>query len=126
MNNFKEDESSIFQIQIINKEEPNLSNYTINPSNINVEFYPEGGNLIAGIANTIGIKVGDCNDMPLPITEIQIVSVNGEKSQKVYLNEFGHGKFELFPGLQTFKSVINFNNEKLKPICQQHLRREYH
>jgi len=114
MNNFKEDESSIFQIQIINKEEPNLSNYTINPSNINVEFYPEGGNLIAGIANTIGIKVGDCNDMPLPITEIQIVSVNGEKSQKVYLNEFGHGKFELFPGLQTFKSVINFNNEKIE------------
>ena len=114
MNNFKEDESSIFQIQIINKNEPSILNYNINASNVNVVFFPEGGNLVEGISNIVGVKVSGCNNMPLPITEITIISSKSNKSQKVYLDEFGHGKFKITPTAETFKSVLNFNNEKIE------------
>ena len=52
--------------------------------------------------------------MPLPITEITIASSKGNKIQKVHLDEFGHGKFNITPTSETFKSIINFNNEKIE------------
>lgn len=115
MNNFKEDESAVFKINVINKSDkafalPNQVDY----SNINVDFFPEGGSIIENVINSIGIKISDCNGKPIPVSEIEITNSQGALLQKVAINKFGFGKFLLHADGKLYKTSFIINEKKVE------------
>ena len=112
MNNFEEDESSVYKINIVNEQQPKLRNSNhLDYSKINIEFHPEGGNMVEGTTNIIGVKVTDCNANPIS-SELEIIDAKGTALKKVYLNKFGYGRFDLLPDHQTYKAVFYHNGVK--------------
>lgn len=115
MNNFKEDESSVFRFSVINKNDRTASiKSSPDYSKINIEFFPEGGSIIQGIQNTVGIKVSDCHGNPLPSIEGEIIGPEGKSIQKVSLNRFGLGKFQIFGDGKTSKASFQVNGKKVE------------
>jgi hypothetical protein len=115
MNNFKEDESSVFRFSVINKNDRTASiKSSPDYSKINIEFFPEGGSIIQGTQNTVGIKVSDCHDNPLPSIEGEIIGPEGKSIQKVSLNRFGLGKFQIFGDGKTSKASFLVDGKKVE------------
>lgn len=113
MNNFSEDESSIFRVNVINPQE-GIKNYNkIDEESLELALYPEGGNFINGIKNTIGIRVKDGrNNAPENLDAI-IQNAKGENLKTVRLNSAGYGKFEVNPD-DDFESVtVTYENKTL-------------
>lgn len=59
--------------------------------NLNIEFYPEGGNLVEGIETRIAFKATDAHGLPAKITNINIAG------QKVPIEHEGMGCFTYTP-----------------------------
>lgn len=113
MNNFKEDESAIFEFNVINTSEKTYSlKDSPDFSTVNIDFSPEGGAIIEGIANTIGIKISDCNKNPIGITEVNLTDSQGNLIQKVPVNKFGFGKFQLLENGKVHKVSFSTNEKK--------------
>lgn len=113
MNNFSEDESSIFRVNVINPQE-GIKNYNkIDEESLELALYPEGGNFINGMKNTIGIRVKDGrNNAPENLDAI-IQNAKGENLKTVRLNSAGFGKFEVNPD-DDFESVtVTYENKTL-------------
>lgn len=114
MNNFKENESSVVEIQIINNNEKTfLLDNKIDYSKANIDFYPEGGTIIKNVQNSIGIKISDCNGKPIPISEVEILDHENKLIQKVAINKFGLGKFLLLADKNAKVSCL-INGEKIE------------
>lgn len=122
MNNFAEDESYIQRIKIININEKTIPlSESVNPKKINLEFYPEGGNLITNVSNTIGVKITDINGKTIPNCLLEIQDDNNVTQKNIVINTFGMGKFEFIPNLQNYKAVLVYNDVKYEydlPISQ--------
>jgi len=110
MNNFSEDESAVFKISIINENDTSLRpSDSIDYSKINIDFYPEGGNLIAGISNNIGLQILDCNKHAIPIKDVNLINAKGDILKNILINRFGNGRFNLVPTSETYKIVFTLN-----------------
>ena len=121
MNNFSEDESSIFKINIINLQE-GIKNYSkIEEESLEVTLHPEGGNFINGIKNTIGIRIKDCRNNAPENLEAIIQNTKGETLKTVRLNAAGYGKFEVNPD-DDFESVtVMYQNKTItKSLTDKH------
>lgn len=117
MNNFKEDESSIFEFSVINKNDKTASiKNALDYSKINIEFYPEGGAIIQGVQNNVGVKISDCHGNPLPSLEGEIIDLEGKSSQKVAINKFGLGRFQILGDTKTSKISFLVNDKKVEEI----------
>lgn len=116
MKNFKEDESSTYKIDIINKNDSSYNKDKPDYSQANITFYPEGGTIIEGVKNNVGIKVSDCNGNPLPVSEGELINPAGQTIQKISVNKFGFGKFELLPDLKTYKVRFTIDDKKMERI----------
>ena len=96
MNNFEEDESSIFPIEIINVKD----NFTINDSssieNATIEFSIEGGKLLYSADNTIGVHIKNCNGNGIKLKNIKVFDSKNDLISQFGTNTLGYGKFELF------------------------------
>ena len=68
-----------------------LRNPTLEASGLKVQFYPEGGAIVAGIKNRIAFEILDLNGKPLSLT--------GELSNgsRVVSNEDGRGEISVLP-----------------------------
>lgn len=119
MNNFTEDESSVYEISIINEAQgAGTALAKADPSKISIVLKPEGGTIVSGIANMIGISIADCNHNPIPVSVADIVDGSGQTLLKVQINKKGYGKFELPPGAIGCKAVVTIdgiNREQLLP-----------
>lgn len=114
MNNFREDESGLFEFHIINTNNKTFPKDIADYSKINVDFFPEGGNIIEGILNTIGIKITDCNEKALPIKEVGILNYKGDTIQKVAINKFGNGKFQFLADNKVYKAAFRINDQSIE------------
>lgn len=65
-------------------------------TNINIRFFPEGGNLVSGLQNTMGVKITDKTGKGLAFSG-RIVDQAGAVSQQFETYEFGLGKFTYEP-----------------------------
>jgi hypothetical protein len=123
MNNFNEDESAVYKITIVNTEKPLFPSDKPDYSKINIDFNPQGGsNLVLGIKNVVGIRLSDCSGKPIPVTEGEIVDENGQSITKIFLNNFGYGKFDVIPSTKAYKAVFTINGETVSaslPPAQQ-------
>ncbi|UOK42687.1 hypothetical protein [Flavobacterium enshiense] len=115
MNNFSENESSVFELKIINPKDGKTFPDTriVNLSTIKTEFFPEGNVFLEGTSNTIAVKISDCNGNGISVKDGEIVNSKGETITNFSTNSLGYGKFEI---LQTkselYKAVFKINDVK--------------
>lgn len=116
MNNFLEDESSIYEITIINPSENNyIDPKIINYKDLEIQFYPESGTFLEGIANTIGVKIVDCNNNGIVVKNAEIVDSKGNSVTTFSTNQFGFGRFDiLYTNDEIYKAILNIKEEKIE------------
>ncbi|WP_162127228.1 hypothetical protein [Flavobacterium phycosphaerae] len=111
MNNFSEDESTITKINIINPEEGIKNSKKANSETLEIHLKPEGGNLISGISNSVGVQVKDCRGNSPENLEVSIENGSGTVLKTAKLNRFGLGKFEITPTEEPLKVMLRYSNK---------------
>lgn len=111
-NNFIEDETSLFKINIINTK---TGKVIYNSNEVLVNFIPEGGVFLEDVDNTIGISIIDCNNNGLKITDGIVLNENNIELSNFQTNDLGFGKFQLNTASnQQYKVVFNYKNKKIQ------------
>ncbi len=114
MNNFIEDDSFNQTIDIYNIDEPfHFKSKEPNLKTVKIDFFPEGGNIIEGINNTIGVKITDCNNKGVELDNIVILDSKSNEIQRFNTNKLGNGAFYLIAEINE-KYSLKINSEKLK------------
>ncbi len=108
MNNFIEDESSVYEISVINRSDKGLQK--ISDQAANIEFFPEGGSMIRNIKNNIVVRVSGCGRTILPVTSLEIKNAKGESIKTIPVNKYGYGRFDLIPNEAGLKAIVKVNN----------------
>ncbi|MGV3461255.1 MAG: hypothetical protein ACO1N9_12460 [Flavobacterium sp.] len=111
MNNFTEDESFVQELTIINENDNAGMVLGKKPSQINIAVTPEGGKILAGAANTIGINVAACGGAPVPVTTADLLDAGGKTLATVQLNKMGNGRYELPANLKVAKVKVTYNGK---------------
>ncbi len=98
MKNFKEDDSYVQKITVVDPSvaAPRNSEVTVD---YDVQFLPEGGNLIAGIYNNVGIKVLNDKGYGVKVTDVEVFDSNNNQITHFDTSAMGMAKFELRPEL---------------------------
>lgn len=97
MNNFAEDESSVYSIAVINIRDKNFGwQQKINYDQLDVEFYPESGIFLEGVSNTIGLRIADCSGLGIALDNIEIVDSSNNLVANTATDQFGYGRFEIY------------------------------
>ncbi len=123
MNNFSEDESAVFQMTILNSQEQKIPNTNaIDYDSINISFQPEGGTLVEGVLNNIGIQINDCNEIPVGGINVEILNAASEVIKTVPINKAGFGKFSITPTSETYKSRFTINNQQIETLLPQAIK----
>ena len=107
-------------IQLHIKADDKIANHTIdipfkNPAAIQFGLYPEGGNLVENLPNTVAFKAVDHHGKPVAVAGT--VYENGEKLHSFKAAHYGMGKFLFTP--KTDKSyTVQLSNPKLDSVFQ--------
>jgi len=114
MKNFKEDDSFIQEIHVL-KNNVKLSPQ-IKSVEYDVQFLPEGGNLILNAINTIGVKVINNNGRGADIKEGVVRDEKGKKVTEFFTTKYGLGKFLYKPraGMNYYAEILFENDAKKK------------
>jgi hypothetical protein len=122
MNNFSEDESAVYEVVVVNEKSKAGAFRQADPAKLNIEMHPEGGTLLQGCTNIIGIQVSDCNNEPVAVSEVNIIDNKGTVVKKVQINKLGYGKFDIsVPSLQGYKATVTHSgttHEQAFPECK--------
>ncbi|KGO94236.1 hypothetical protein [Flavobacterium subsaxonicum] len=123
MNNFAEDESVVYDLTVINPTTgAGNALAKADPSKINIDFYPEGGTMVNGCANSMNLNISDCNHEPLAASSVDILDGSGKLFKTVQVNKLGFGRFELPANTgQGFKAVVTIEgvkHEQALPFAQ--------
>lgn len=119
MNNFTEDESSTYPINITNIDENYKLVASTKANSINATIFPEGGTLVANIKNSIGINVTNYNGKALPDTKAWLVNSKKEKLMLLSLNESGNSRFDFVPTTEDFFILIESGDEVVEKQLPQ-------
>jgi hypothetical protein len=110
--NFDEDESGIFSVEIIN---PNTGRFTYSDDNPTLSLYPDGGNSIADLNNTIGVSVLDCHGKGVSVSDGVVLNEKGEEITTFQTNELGYGKFQLPETTnQIYSAKFQYNDKVIR------------
>jgi len=117
MNNFKEDDSFIQIIEVINKTETyNVESNEPNWETAKVTFFPESGIIINEISNQVGIKITDCNHKGIA-TEGTIIDSKSNEVTKFATNKMGYGDFYFIP-IASESYSLKINSDKVTILEQ--------
>ncbi|RZJ73471.1 hypothetical protein [Flavobacterium sp.] len=96
MNNFSEDESSLYPITVINKDSPDFFDpNAIDYSSLDISFFPESGVFLADAANTVAFRVSDCNGNGIPSVETKIKDAKGTVIASPTTDASGYSRFDI-------------------------------
>lgn len=114
MNNFKEDDSFSQIIEINEINEPvHIALNKPNFKTAKIAFFPEGGAIINGISNTIGVRITDCNNQGLELNNILIFDSKSQEVSHLNTNKMGIGVCYLKAEINekyTLKTQLNEGN----------------
>ena len=80
-------------------------------NNYEIQFFPEGGNLVNGITSKVAFKAVDKNGLGIAFTGV-IVDQQNDTVARLKPLKFGMGSFSFTPAANnTYKAVVKFNNE---------------
>ena len=115
MNNFQENESSIYPIKIINTQKPSFFDSSIpNANTAKIEVHPEGGVLLYGINNTVGIKMVDVHNNAIRNQIVYLKNSSNELISEIATNNEGLGKFVLNPKNENYTLSADLNNKTIQ------------
>jgi len=115
MNNFSEDESSVYEISILNLYDKNHNSTPAPGQSASINFYPESGVFLEGASNTIGVKISDCLDNGISVQNAGIFDAKGNLVTTFSTDQFGYGKFEIYSvKAENYKAVATFNGTKIQ------------
>ena len=97
MNNFKEDESSVYEIEIINPFNEESLNNTFNENDVRIQYFSESQKIIENVSSQITVKVTDCKGLKARNLEMKLLDSNENILQSFKLNSFGIGRFDFLP-----------------------------
>lgn len=110
MKNFPEDDSYVQKIEIINAKKDHRN--SIKEDKYDIQFLPEGGNMVVGTQNSIGIKTIDQFGKGTQCSGV-IKNSKGDVVANIKTNFLGIGKFSITPALgETNTAHIQINNFK--------------
>jgi hypothetical protein len=106
MNNFEEDESSLYSLEILNtKDAITLKNRNA-AENASIEISIEGSQMIVDCHNTIGVRITDCNGEGIQTADIAVIDGNSNEINRFSTNTLGYGSFQ----------ILNTKNEEYKVV----------
>lgn len=115
MNNFSENESAVYPVDVINVNENLLTDYdTPDYSKINIDFNPEGGNFIEGVVNNLGVRISDCNGNAIEAKQANIVDASGVAIKSFFIDKYGYGKVSITPTTESYKAVFTINDKTVE------------
>lgn len=117
MNNFTEDESAVYEIDVVNPSNPVVTDRrSADRANPKIDVFPEGGQLIAGVINNVAIRVTDCNGLPLNVREVALRNTMSMIST-VALDASGIGRTYVTPTAQPLSVSVDIDGKKhLQPF----------
>lgn len=108
-NNFSEDESSLFKVEIINTTTGKADYKLEEPQ---VTFHPEGGIFVENTDNIIGISVTDCLENGIEITDAKLLDADNNEIITFKTNVLGYGQFAVNNAKnQSYKIRYNYKNK---------------
>lgn len=112
MKNFKEGDAFVKQIRVINPKSKETDKLRVSNKEFDIQFLPEGGHLLAGVKNVVGLKAID--DMGKgAMTSGVIVDTNGKEIVNFKSNALGLGRFSFTPQSNgTYKAIVKLANSK--------------
>jgi hypothetical protein len=78
---------------------------------VNIAFYPEGGNLIAGLPTRIAFKATDEEGRSIAVFG-SVVEPSGQEVCSIQTSQKGMGVFELTPSKDGHSAVVYYKNKK--------------
>ncbi|MEM6514870.1 MAG: hypothetical protein AAF688_01715 [Bacteroidota bacterium] len=98
MKNFREQNFYVQNVRVINADGgAALKEVTVEGYKLDAQFLPEGGHLISGIENIIGVAVKDNTGRGVPDLEGRVYDEAGNEVGSFSSNRFGISKFPLVP-----------------------------
>lgn len=104
MRNFNDGNSFLKEFLVV-KSDFHVKGESQDVNKIDFQFLPEGGNLVAGIKNIVGVKALDHMNRPLQLKNIRVVDEHGKQVALIETNSRGLGKFEITPDLDVIYSA---------------------
>lgn len=106
MNNFSEDESSVYGLYIQNNAQKSYRpSDALDYQTTDVSFFPESQIFLAGVSNVVGIRIADCNGHGIE-QKGRIVDSKGEIISTFTTDQFGYGKFEMSVGMADLYTAV--------------------
>ncbi|WP_299120866.1 hypothetical protein [uncultured Winogradskyella sp.] len=118
MRNFEEQNYFIESIRVIDPEKERVIVNEIAKNNIDAQFLPEGGHLIHGVINKIGVVIKDVKGYGLPSADGTVTDQNNDLITTFKVNKLGIGNFPLLAelGKQYKVKISHLNKDYLFPI----------
>ena len=119
MLNFTEDDSFIQTIEIIDKKDTyNFDTNEPNWETAEITLFPEGGNIINDMINIVGVKITDCNQKGIKISDGIVMNSKSNEISRFQTNHLGNGIFYINPDIkETY--TLRIKSDKLnisKPL----------
>ena len=116
MNNFIENESSIYEITVLNISDKGYSlNKKPNLQTFDIDFFPESGTFLEEVSNTIGVKIVDCNGRGIALQDAEVLDSKGTVVSNFSTNQFGYGKFDInHTNHEYYKAAFSIDGKKIE------------
>ncbi|WP_324023949.1 hypothetical protein QSV08_13570 [Maribacter sp. BPC-D8] len=117
MKNFKEDDSFVQKITILNEKSIEKGKSV---KEYDIQFLPEGGNLVEDAPGVMGVKVTDINGYGVRIVEGSVFDTDNAQVARFYTSIFGLGKFNFNPKAgTTYVAKIEFSDGSVQTTTLQ-------
>jgi len=111
LRNFGENHNYVQHFRILGNEDTLEEKKAVNEVSYDLQFMPEGGHLVEGLNNSIGLKLIDSNGKGVAFREGIVLDNTGNTVCTFESNPLGLGKFSLDAGINTqYSAKIILNN----------------
>lgn len=92
---------------------PDMRKVSGQKESLSLTFYPEGGNLVAGLSSRVAFSAIDRNGENATISG-EIVNANNVKVAEFHTTHWGMGAFRFTPQAETYQARVQYNHKEYK------------